>query len=188
MNRTRTLPERSGLAAPVVTLGAILVATVLSPSFSWTASALSDLGRPGEPTTWLFDGGLIVGALLALPFVWGLWSNRENGFDAVGTVLLLLSLVSMALVGVFPEGTELHFPMALTFFSALTYALFFLGTGRVVAGVTRFGLAGIWLGIGHVTSWVVWAVGVRLGPGLAIPESVGAATLAVWMVATVARF
>lgn len=61
--------ERAGVAAPLVALGEILIATLVSPSFSWASSALSDLGRPGAPTALIFNWGLIGGALLALPFV-----------------------------------------------------------------------------------------------------------------------
>ena len=188
MNRNRTAPELSGLSAPVVTFGAILVATLVSPNFSWTLDALSDLGVAGTSTAWLFNGGLVLGAILALPFLWGLWTRCESTFDAVGTVVLLLSLVAMGFVGVFHEGNDLHFPLALTFYAGLTYALFFLGSGRIVADERALGLGSIWLGVVHVTSWILWAAGVRLGPGLAIPETVGALILIVWMVATVRRF
>ncbi|MCO8245644.1 MULTISPECIES: DUF998 domain-containing protein [unclassified Haladaptatus] len=188
MNRTRTIPELSGLAAPLVTFGAILLAALISPRFSWTLDALSDLGAAGESTAWLFNGGLIVGAILALPFVRGLWARRENRFDAVGTVVLLVSFVGMGLVGIFPEGTNLHFPMAITFYAGLTYALFFLGSGRIVTDERTLGLGSVWLAVIHITSWILWAVGIRIGSGLAIPETVGALILIVWMVATVRRF
>ncbi len=188
MNRSRTIPELSGLSAPIVTFGAILVATLISPNFSWTRNALSDLGAAGASTAWLFNGGLILGAILALPFIWGLWTRRENKFDSVGTAVLLISLVAMGFVGVFTEGTDLHFPMALTFYAGLTYALFFLGSGRIVADERMLGLGSIWLAVIHITSWILWAAGIRLGSGLAIPESVGALILIVWMVASVRRF
>jgi hypothetical membrane protein len=40
------LARLSGTVAPVVAFGAILLATVLAPWFSWTGDALSDLGVP----------------------------------------------------------------------------------------------------------------------------------------------
>ncbi len=149
--------------------------------------ALSELGGAGEPTAWLFNGGLVAGSLLSVLSLWAVWRTRENALDTVGCVGLTISLVAMGLVGVFPVGTDLHLPMAVTFFGAFTYALFFFGSGRVLAGEPRFGLASLWLGIAHVTSWVVWAAGLRPGPGLALPETVGALILVVWMVRTIRR-
>lgn len=47
----------AGLTAPPLTIGSILAATPLSPAFSWTGSALSDLGVAPE-TAAVFNGGL----------------------------------------------------------------------------------------------------------------------------------
>jgi hypothetical membrane protein len=63
------LGRASGVAFPVVSLGAILLATLVSPTFTWTGSALSDLGAFGAPTALLFNGGLVLAGLVAFPFV-----------------------------------------------------------------------------------------------------------------------
>jgi len=175
----------SGVAAVVVAFAAILGATLLSPTFSWSTSALSDLGVPGTTTAPLFDGGLLLAGLLGLPFVGWCWTRARNRFEAVGAALLALALVAMALVGVFPlHASDLHLPVAVAFYVLLTYGLFVYGTGNALAGSVRRGLGTLWLGVFHVSSWLLWAAGVRLGAGLAIPETVGALLFAAWVLAT----
>lgn len=169
------------MAAPVVTLGAVLVATILSPSFSWGASALSDLGRPGAPTALVFNGGLVAGAALALPFVVGVGRAVERRWTRLGVGMFGLAAISMGLVGVFPSGHPYHFPAALSLYLFVTYGLFCYGTGRVLTGSTTGGLVAIWLGIGHVSSWIAWGTGLRIGPGLAIPETIGAGIFVAWI-------
>lgn len=169
------------MAAPVVTLGAVLVATIVSPTFSWTASALSDLGRTGAPTAPIFNGGLLAGGALALPFVAGVGRGATRNWTLLGTALFGLAAVSMGLVGVFPEGHPYHVPAALSLYAFVTYGLFCYGTGWILADSVRRGLAAIWLAVGHSTSWVAWGVGLRLGPGLAIPETIGAGIFVAWI-------
>ena len=198
MSRFRTIARVSGLAAPVVTFGAILLATLLSPSFSWADSALSDLGRAGAGTAPIFNGGLILGGLLALPYVAevALAADRLSTRLAtlstrLGTATFGLAAVSMGLVGVFPSGTAYHAPAAISLYLCVTYGLFLYGSGLVRAGTRRpgsergddaaLGLVAIWLGVGHVTSWLAWVAGLRVGPGLAIPEAIGAVIFVAWI-------
>ena len=78
-----------GLAAPAVALGAIVLATIVVPpeTFTWHDRALSELGRYGAPTFFLFNGGLIAGGLLGLPFVWRCWLASRNALERLGVVL-----------------------------------------------------------------------------------------------------
>ena len=171
----------SGLLALATALGSILAATVRSPSFSWATDALSNLGAAGEPTAWLFNGGLIAGGALGLPFAHRLWRRSETRASRLGAAIFAIGFVCLALVGVFPIGTRLHLPAAIAFFLSITYGWFVRGTGVALAGRVRRGIATIWFGVAHVTSWLLWAAGVRIGPGLAVPETVGALLLAAWV-------
>ncbi|MFC6991340.1 DUF998 domain-containing protein [Haladaptatus sp. GCM10025707] len=172
----------SGILAPGITLGAILLATLLSPTFTWTGSALSNLGGAGERTAWLFNGGLMVGSLVALPFVAVIVRAARNWWQRVGVGFLALSLVALFSVGVFPIGTAYHFPAALSFYLLLTLALWVHGTGSVIAADVSFGLASIWLGIANIMTWMVWvSTGDLTRSGLAIPEIIGALIFGGWM-------
>lgn len=171
-----------GIAAPLVSLGAILLATVVSSEFSWAGSALSELGRPEVATAPLFNGGLLLGGALALPFVAHVAIDSDHLLTRLGAVTFGLAGVSMMLVGLFPMGTTYHFPAALSLYVFVTYGLFLYGSGRALAGTVKTGLVAIWLGVLHVTSWIAWGAGFRIGPGLAIPETIGAAIFVAWVV------
>ncbi|ADJ15376.1 DUF998 domain-containing protein [Halalkalicoccus jeotgali] len=88
-------------------------------------------------------------------------------------------------VGWFPTGHPYHLPVAAGFYLLVTFALWLDGTAGVLAGESRFGLAAIWLANTHLLQWLAWAAGLRIGPGLAIPETIGAALFALWVLARV---
>lgn len=182
------LGTASGLLAPVVTLGAIAIATILSPTFTWVGSALSDLGVPEAPTAWLFNGGLIVGGIIALPVGILIFLNARNRIEQAGAVLFGVTAVLLAAIGVFPAGTPQHFPAAISFYVSLSVSLWVYGTGNVVAGKRRLGAFTICLGLLNIGEWVVWATTFRdIVPGLALPEIIGALILGLWLFGTTIR-
>jgi len=176
-----------GVVSIVVSLGGIFVAAALAPWFSPFLNALSDLGYAGTPTAPVFNGALMVGGALGAGFVVAVWAETENPIHAAGLLLLLLAMVCMALVGVFPLPSAMHFVVAPAFFvfATLGVAVFaagdFVGTGgfrrggRPARGGTLLVLVAT-----HVASWVWWVLFGWPGPGVAVPELVGSAMLAVW--------
>ena len=182
MDRLRRALVWSGLASSLVGFATTLAATLVSPTFSWTAHALSDLGAPTATTAWLFNGGLVLGGLIGLPFAGVVYARARHALERVGAVALAGAVAALALVGAFPTGTPAHFPVAVAYFTLFTVAMWVHGTGAALAGDVRRGLGGIWLGIVHGLAWLAWAVA---GPeGLAIPELVGSALFLAWIVQT----
>lgn len=177
------IARHSGFAAPLVALSAILAATVLSPTFAWSRSALSDLGV-APSTALLFNGGLLAGALLALPYAWLLWASGRDtpgGGVARRTIgpAFALAAVAMGLVGVFVSGHPLHLPVAVLFYLLVTVTLVADGIDR---WRTATGRGSLLLAAVHALVWAGWIAGPIPG-GLAVPETVGAAVLAAWVVA-----
>jgi hypothetical membrane protein len=196
------LARLSGTVAPVVSFGCILLATLLAPWFSWTGDALSELGVPATSAVApLFNYGLVAGGLLAFPYGVALWADTGNGSSSSAAgekhldslagglvaVLFSASALSMALIGVFPiparltlGGTtvEPHFFVAAGFYLGLTATLAVDGLRRIQRSAGQIALL---LAVGHVGYWIAWAQGVRVGPGLAIPETVGALALTAWL-------
>ena len=180
--RLRRAALWAGPVGVVVSALGIFLPVLLAPWFSWTGNALSHLGRAGEATAPLFNGGLVVAGLLGLAFAARVWLAAENTLGRLGVVLLALSFANMALVGVFALPHDLHGPVAVAFFLSFTYGLFVHGSGDALAGHRRRGLLSIWLGIAHITGWLLFAAAPF--DGIALPELVGSAALATWVLVT----
>jgi hypothetical membrane protein len=176
----------AGVVAPVVAILAVVVPTFLTPSFSWTGTSISHMGGAGKPAAFVLNFGLIAAGLLGIPFVWRLWTETDHGFEKAGTLLFAVSLVGMIGVGVFPLPSPNHGPVAITHFVAYTVGLWVYGTGSALAGRVRWGLATVWLGIGHVLAWVVW--GIAGLEGIALPEAAGSVIFASWILITARGF
>ncbi|MBP1987466.1 DUF998 domain-containing protein [Halolamina salifodinae] len=173
----RQAARLTGPAAVIVSLGGILLATALSSTFDWQASALSDLGV-APATAWLFNGVLVGGAVVGMPYAWALWSAAPGVLGRIRAASYLLAIAAMGGVGLAPSGNPLHLPFAVTFFllAALT---------AVVDGVARFRLASgklsVVVGVLAVLAWPVWLLWLD-GGGIAVPEFVGAALFGLWVV------
>jgi len=89
---------------------------------------ISELGEVGiSRAAPIFNGGLIAGSLIILPFVIGLGLAIENTWAKLGMLAGIWSTVSCSLVGVFPmNNEEPHRKVSTSFFrSGLLYLLFF---------------------------------------------------------------
>ena len=186
MDRRERLLQGSGVGAVVVTLGTIFVATLVSPAFAWTGNALSNLGVTGTAagtglTVLLFNGGLILGGLLGLAFTTALWHSAPSLAGRATAVSLGLALVFMALVGVFPQNTAPHFPVALSFYLLVSVTLWLDGLAAGRRGWRRRAGLAIVLGTANFVGWLVWGLtGPPTRPGLAIPELWGALCFSAW--------
>jgi len=174
----------AGVVGPLVGFVATLSATVLSPTFGWTASALSDLGAPGAANRWLFNWGLVASTAVTVVFTLVLWRDAENAAERLGAAAFAGACVALGLVGLFPSGTDLHFPVAVAYFVLLTFTLWIHGSGSVLVGQPRLGLEAIWLGIAHVLLWIVW-IAAGPGGGIAVPEIGGSIALYAWILLSV---
>lgn len=177
-NTARRVAVAAGSLAVVVALLGIGLATLLAPGFAWRTDALSDLGVAPR-TALVFNGSLLLAAALGLPYAWAVW-DAEGGWRRAPAVALAASLVLLGGVGAFPSGHPLHFPAAAGFYLGLTATLAVDGLARRGTATGRSSLA---LAAVHVGQWAAWVAGVRVGPGLAVPEFVGAVALAAWMLA-----
>lgn len=182
-NRSRVLSRRtarySGVAAVIVALVSILGATALAPNFDWLGSALSDMGTV-PASAWLFNGGLVVGGLLGIPYAWMLWTVAADALSRLRAGCFLAAVLCLAGIGLFPSGTALHFPAAVGFYLAATLTMLVDGAARVRLGRGKLAAA---FGAGTIGVWPVWLVWLPLGSGIAVPEFVGAVLFGLWVVA-----
>ena len=177
----------TGVLAPVVALGAIFLATLLSPTFGWTTDPLSSLGSAGEPTRPLFNYGLILGGGVSIPFAHRLFSTARNRLELLGSGAFVLTGTAMALVGVFPMGTDYHFPAAVSFYLLLSVSTWLYGGGNVRAGDRLLGAATAGLGVLNLLTWAVYVAFFAASLSLALPEIVGALALGGWTTGTAIR-
>lgn len=187
------LPRYLTVVAVAVTVGCMLLATVLSPEFAWRENALSNLGvtwtDAGTTTTAvLFNGGLITGGLLGVTVAVSLYRGSNRRTDRVVLALTGATLALMGLVGVFPQGEMLHFPVAIAFFLSVSVTMWVDGGLRYRVGERRQGGLVAAGGTANILVWVVWfAVVETPSEGLAVPEMVGALVFAAWLLAAVVR-
>jgi len=186
------LPYIAG-AAVLVTVGSILLATVVADGFVWTEHALSDLGvttsEPGTDTTvLLFNGGLVTGGIVGVVFAGTLARRFERRADRLVAAVAVVAFAAMGLVGVFPTGEPLHLPVAVTHFLFISVLLGTEGVVRYRVGEHRWGIASVAGAVANALVWAIWFL-VRADPfvGIAIPEILGALVFAVWLPVFAAR-
>jgi hypothetical membrane protein len=169
-----------GIMAPAWALVSIGISIALSPWFSWTDNAISDLGVANVAP--LFNFGLIVSGILASLFIIGLARiNRKNLLGFVGSISLLLSSLSLIGIGVFSEAFGLvHFYFSLAFFTLLIVSLIIFGIHFSLSTATRFlGIFTFLVGIISLSGWIGWAI-VNLS-GVAIPEMISIILASFWI-------
>ena len=195
MSDRRRLASACGLLAPTVAVGSLLLATLLaSPeTFTWHGKALSDMGRPGAETFWLFNGGLIAAGLVGLPFVWRVWIDVEGALERAGTGLLAVTIVGMIGVGVFflehtnyYLATDLHGLAALVTFIGGPIAALVFGVGAWLAGDRRLGGGSVGFAVASMANWAIWiwyvqTVSTDPWAWFALAEFVAAALFAGWV-------
>lgn len=186
MHVQKLLPTIAFLAIGY-TLGSILLATAVSPSFSWRENALSNLGvtttDAGTTTTvMLFNGGLVGGGLVGVLFcLLAVRLARRPGVRPV-VVVLGLTMVMMALVGVFPQGTTPHFPIAAAFFLLVTATLWTDAWMAFLTGHRRWSWFSFATGSTNLLVWILWFVAAPIPEALAIPEIVSAVVFGCWLI------
>jgi hypothetical membrane protein len=164
---------RAGRGRDVLALGGIALAVPLDPTFSWTSDALSDLGvRDGSAPA--FNRGPIGGGAAGVCYAAGL----ARAGRPLRAVLLALSMVSTAGVGVFDLTEPLHEPAAIGFYGLITPVFAVDGWGRRGELTGRGALA---FAPVRVAVWATFVADLWPVTGLALPELPGALMLAAWV-------
>jgi hypothetical membrane protein len=170
----------SGIIASTLPLIMIFASTMLEKSFSWNKNALSDIGV--SQTAWLFNIALIIGGLLNLLFAFGLRNYLgKKRLVKVGVSLLIVSSISLALVGVFTENCNIiHALVALGYLLLAPVGIIFIGQGEKNK---QFGKVSLSLGITALLAIFglpVITFVVNLQIGFAVPEFAESLVLSIW--------
>jgi len=151
-----------GQLAIAVFVGSVGFCWLMSPWFSWTDHALSNLGQIGE-YAWVFQMGMMVTGALTLAFSYGLYVHLPKYVKpaAGGFMVAGFGLVG---VGLFPGGW-LHLASVFLMLGALAVGLFVLGSKT--KGQRMSNVALVVLGIGMASLFALHFV-----EGVAITESI----------------
>lgn len=118
-----------GAMAPICALVSIGISIALSPWFSWTQNALSDLGV--SKVAPIFNSGLILTGILTSIFAIAFAkAEQEDNIRSVGAIVLLFMGISTVGVGVFTEAfLGMHILFAFSCFGSLilSFTLFCVG-------------------------------------------------------------
>lgn len=86
------------------------------------------MGRVGLPTSWVFNGGLLLTSFVAATYVYCLTKSFRHPASHVAAGIYLVSVTHLTLIALFPEGTRPHLTLSLEFFlmmmfTYLTYSI-----------------------------------------------------------------
>ena len=176
-----------GILGSVLPLVMVLSATFLSSWFSWSANALSELGV-GEQAS-LFNSAMLIGGVLNFLFSLGLYRYPGSGkLVRAGVFSIMLSSVSLALVGVFTiDSIFMHGIVAFGYFVLAPAGFLFIGFGTKEGIVRKLsygcGVAALLAIIGLPV--VVLALSVKVG--FAVPELLEGLIISAWTIYMSAR-
>jgi hypothetical membrane protein len=170
----------SGIISSTLPLIMIFASTVLEKTFSWNKDALSDIGV--SSLGWLFNSTLIAGGLLILLFTVGLKKYLgKTRWLKVGVFLIIVSSISLALVGVFTENYSIiHGLVALGYLLLAPLGLICIGCGEKNS---EFGKISLLLGITALL--VIFGLPIitfvaNLQIGFAVPEFIESLMVSIW--------
>lgn len=171
-----------GIAAVIVGIAGLALSIGLAEDFSLQANNLSDLGDPATALDWLFNGTIILAGVLSTAFFLALTGRLPEGTQRIGVGIFALSGAMLTGVGIFPTGHPLHMPLAGGFFAGVTIGLVVVGYGDRKAGRARRSKISWNLALLHVVAWSFAYVALE---GVALPELVGVACYAIWILIVV---
>lgn len=169
-----------GILSAVMAYPFIMVSIFLSPWFNFYDNALSDLGNiaRNRSVAYVYNSGLIIAGSLVSLFALLISIRYRSWKYLPWSALLMITGVSLALVGVFPEdagrihglvSTVFFFMMALTM---LVYSLcaWPLRSSAIAIAAFAFSLASI----------LVWSIEWSW-KGVAIQETISSLMASVWL-------
>ncbi|MCD6502978.1 MAG: DUF998 domain-containing protein [Euryarchaeota archaeon] len=164
------------LLSIVIIYTSIAIAIFINDWFSWRSNALSDLGNPNAKSPMVFNLGLIIGGILAMPFPILLSLEFKSLITRIGAYLMTLGLVFLIMIGVFPEGKSLHNPVSWAFFLTMFIAILVMGFGLIFEDRISEGFFGISLSVASFFLAIgnhYWSIAVR--------EIIGALSMTIWV-------
>lgn len=186
---SRKVGAAAGIATPIFAFTCIFIAIAITPHFSWTNNALSDLGVISGITGPLFNVGLIISGVLGCVFaIFGLLDYAgKTWVGKFGAVLFNFASLMLVLIGIFNEHfSPTHYIVSVAFFSLTPIALFILTYAfylNINRGLVAFTVA---IALFAAVPWVLQLT-VHYVPNVAIPETLSALSVSAWAIVLSAK-
>ena len=170
----------SGILGSTLITFLILMATLLSPWFSWQQNALSDLGV-GEVAL-IFNSTVFTGGLLNLIFSYGIKKYLpKNSKSIFGVASLILASISLSLVGIFTiDYSLIHTIVALCYFLLSPIALILISLGAKNLKIKRLSLYLGSLTLIAILLLPIILISLSFEVGFAVPEIIHSLILGIW--------
>ena len=192
----------AGITASVLSLVAVFMATILcgagcgdgvdsqfvaswgpDGSFSWEINALSDLGVSNQAN--IFNYSLIIAGILNFIFSVGFMKAfAHNRISQIPIILLLISGISLSMIGIFTEAYEPHHTIAASGFFVLTpISIILIGITFLKSKKIKKGYISILAGIMALFTISTYFTGLHdmLGLGFSVPEFIVAIIISSWI-------
>jgi hypothetical membrane protein len=179
----------AGIVGPFYAFMSIMIAIIVSPWFTWTGNALSDLGNlsmyaTSPVSSLVFNSGLIVAGIITVFAVLGLIMNVKRHIGAlISAVVLLVGTIALICIGLFPENfPPWHFIFSVMLFATIAIAmLLFGGVFTYHKGTRRLGYFSLATGLIAASPWIPYML-LNWNIGAAIPEIISAITVYIWVI------
>lgn len=167
----------TGVMAALLAWIVIILAIQYNPWFQVTKHAFSDLGGPSAEEPLIFNYGLITMSILTSLYAIALIKNATNKAETVGGAFMIITGIFLALIGVYPSGTEPHTFISIWFFVQADITVIAWGIGLLLRGWKRTGIISLGMGIGGplITPFINW-------PSIAVLEAYGIILINAWVI------
>jgi len=170
-----------GIVGAIIAYPFIGVSIFLTPWFNFYDNALSDLGNitRNAPVAYIFNTGLFLSGFLVASFAFACSLKNRSWRYLSWSILLVLTGVDLALIGIFPEDAgRIHGIVSVIFFSLMIVVMLVYGFSSIVSKNHLTGLLAFVSSIASATIWIVkW--GWR---GVAIQETLTSLIASIWLI------
>ncbi len=181
MSRKLKIAGAAGIVTPILVFIMILGAIASWPSFNWVNNALSDLGVQWGITASLFNAGLVIGGLLFIIFVAGLFENKGKKIAGkIGSGFFFLACIALVLIGVFNETfIPTHYIVSVMLFVSLPISLFAFVVEFWQLNNRKLGVFTLALSLVAASPWLI-QFALSYVPNVAIPETISGLAGSAW--------
>ncbi|MEM1557265.1 MAG: DUF998 domain-containing protein [Thermoproteota archaeon] len=169
-----------GVLGAVLAYPFIAFSIILTPWFNFYDNALSDLGNIAwnAPIAHLYNTGLVLSGLLVAFFSLLTFLKHHSWRYLSWSLLLMLTGIDLALIGIFPEDTgRIHGLVSVMFFTMMILVMFLHGFCSLIVKNYTTGILSFTLSIASAIVWMVkWG-----WKGVAIQETLTSLMATAWL-------